>query len=657
MAEKTLKMQVGEYLYPVKVDERGSRLYLSFPYNKKIMSEIKAMRGAKWHGFDEENPRKIWSIENCGRNWFQLDFLCGKNPYERYDKVAPTLLPRTRFNLEKNCELPVGTHQLDMLSNMLTYRQMIIAAEMGTGKSLAAILCMEESGITDWWVIATRSGVLAFNRELTIWQAKVRPSRVMTYEALVKLLAEWPPGLPAPKGIIVDESQRVKNPGAKRSQAVDHLAESMRREHGADNIMVIEMSGSPAPKSPADWWNQCEIACPGFIREGTVDKFKQRLAIIINKENIITGGSYPQLLAWRDDERRCNICGQFKDHLNHDPQKQLMSTDGEPHHDWQPSINEVAHLYQRMKGLVFVKFKKDCLSLPEKQYRVIRLEPSAETLRAAELISESAPTAIQALTLLRELSDGFQYQKKLTRKEKCEVCDGAKIRKQQAEVPGSCPNCPSEGECLNHQPQYEERDAPCDGCKGTGERPVYERTTVEVPCPKEEYLKNLLEEHEDVGRLVVFAGFEGAVDRVTRICRQEGWHVIRVDGRGWKVFDPDGKEVIVDPLTMFQQMQEQYEKVVYVAHPGSGGTAVTLTASPTELYYSNDFNGENRIQSEDRIHRMGMDVNRGATIIDLIHLSTDEKILENVKRKRDLQSMTLGEVKNALSQASKERVL
>ena len=71
---------------------------------------------------------------------------------------------------------------------------------------------------------------------------------------------------------------------------------------------------------------------------------------------------------------------------------------------------------------------------------------------------------------------------------------------------------------------------------------------------------------------------------------------------------------------------------------------LTLTASPTIVYYSNDFNAESRIQSEDRIHRMGMDVNRGATIIDIVHLSSDELVLNNLRNKRKLQSLTLGEM-------------
>jgi hypothetical protein len=55
------------------------------------------------------------------------------------------------------------------------------------------------------------------------------------------------------------------------------------------------------------------------------------------------------------------------------------------------------------------------------------------------------------------------------------------------------------------------------------------------------------------------------------------------------------------------------------------------------------------MQAEDRIHRIGMDKNRGALIIDLIHLPTDQLVLDNLKKKKALQSMTMGELEAAFS--------
>lgn len=69
------------------------------------------------------------------------------------------------------------------------------------------------------------------------------------------------------------------------------------------------------------------------------------------------------------------------------------------------------------------------------------------------------------------------------------------------------------------------------------------------------------------------------------------------------------------------------------------------------VYYSNTNKGEDRSQSEDRIHRPGADINKGCTIYDLIHLPQDLVILNSLKRKRDLESMTMGILKSELEKA------
>ena len=159
----------------------------------------------------------------------------------------------------------------------------------------------------------------------------------------------------------------------------------------------------------------------------------------------------------------------------------------------------------------------------------------------------------------------------------------------------------------------------------------------------------MLGEHEDVGRFIIYAAFTGSIDRVTRVCLQQHWSVIRVDGRGWHWINPDNTAAGAEHLEIFQDQLVKHKRVVFVGHPGSAGIGLTLTASPSIFYYSNSFKAEDRIQSEDRIHRPGMDDNRGATIIDCEHLPTDRYVTDNVRAKRDLQSATLGEIRDALA--------
>ena len=89
---------------------------------------------------------------------------------------------------------------------------------------------------------------------------------------------------------------------------------------------------------------------------------------------------------------------------------------------------------------------------------------------------------------------------------------------------------------------------------------------------------------------------------------------------------------------------EHHQKVAFVAHPASGGLSLNLIESRMAVFWSNDFNPESRSQAEDRIHRMGMDENKGCKIVDIYHLPSDEKVRNILKENRKLELMTMGDV-------------
>jgi hypothetical protein len=78
--------------------------------------------------------------------------------------------------------------------------------------------------------------------------------------------------------------------------------------------------------------------------------------------------------------------------------------------------------------------------------------------------------------------------------------------------------------------RLQKRRTPCPKCTGSGQMKKVKRVTREVPCPKERALRDLLDENEETGRIVIFAGFTGSVDRVCNICRKDDWSVVRCDG-------------------------------------------------------------------------------------------------------------------------------
>jgi hypothetical protein len=87
-----------------------------------------------------------------------------------------------------------------------------------------------------------------------------------------------------------------------------------------------------------------------------------------------------------------------------------------------------------------------------------------------------------------------------------------------------------------------------------------------------------------------------------------------------------------------------HPRVAFDANPESGGMSLTLVEARTAVYWSNSWKPEYRIQSEDRIHRIGMDLNLGCLIVDLIHLPTDERVLDVIRENRKLELMTMGEL-------------
>lgn len=602
---------------PATIERENDRIFfVKAPFELK--NEIKAMQGSRWHGYIPDDGRQVWSVADSCRNNFQLDFMTGGDPYTNWDQ------PLKNFGYTR----PLFEHQKLMSDSCLTYHYQLLAAEMGLGKSLSAIEIMEHSQTTDWWYVSPKGGLAAVEREFDKWSLNFQP-RMMTYDRLRIEIERWEKGQPAPIGVVFDESQRLKTAMAKRTKAAQHLADSIRHEHGWDGY-VIGMSGTPSPKSPVDWWAQCEVIYPGYLKEGSAKAFEWRLGIF--EKQLTDQGEFWKRVSWRDDENKCDKCGEYVDHENHCTDDLFGA--GDKAHDFVPSKNEVAYLHERLKGLALPLAKKDCLDIPDKIYREIILEPTSTLKRVAKALAGSAISAIQGLTWLRELSDGFQYR---------EIQDGEK----------DCPVCKGAGECEQWElnPQTDENEkvlGECEHCGGGGQVPNMVRDTKEIKCPKDNAIRDLLEENEDQGRIVIFTGFQGSNDRVVTICHKQQWNVLKVDGRGWKILRCDGERAPRDlkPLDYWADLSN--ERVAFVAHPASGGVGLTLTESRMAVFYSNDFTPESRAQAEDRIHRPGIDVNRGATIVDLFHLGTDRKVLDILKDNRRLEKLTLGEMQEML---------
>lgn len=80
----------------------------------------------------------------------------------------------------------------------------------------------------------------------------------------------------------------------------------------------------------------------------------------------------------------------------------------------------------------------------------------------------------------------------------------------------------------------------------------------------------------------------------------------------------------------------------FVGNPQTGGMGITLTAANTVIYYSNSYNLEHRLQSEDRAHRIGQKNN--VVYVDLVCQGTvDEKIVKALRAKKQVATQVMGD--------------
>ncbi len=112
-----------------------------------------------------------------------------------------------------------------------------------------------------------------------------------------------------------------------------------------------------------------------------------------------------------------------------------------------------------------------------------------------------------------------------------------------------------------------------------------------------------------------------------------------------------GPGSVVDYYGLTPQDQRQKNKDAFqndskvrffVGTPQTGGYGLTLTAANTVIYYSNGYDLEKRIQSEDRAHRIGQ--KKSVTYVDILAEDTvDEKIVKALRKKINIASKVMGE--------------
>jgi SNF2 family DNA or RNA helicase len=156
---------------------------------------------------------------------------------------------------------------------------------------------------------------------------------------------------------------------------------------------------------------------------------------------------------------------------------------------------------------------------------------------------------------------------------------------------------------------------------------------VSLPNHRVDELLDVIEETD--GKIIIWATYRHDIETI-KLALQKAYGM---DSVGTYYGDTEGDErqrVVAD----FQNPDKPLR--FFIGNPSTGGYGLTLTAANTVVYYSNSFDLEKRLQSEDRAHRIGQTKN--VTYIDLIAPKTvDEKIVQALRDKIDIATQVLGE--------------
>ena len=158
-------------------------------------------------------------------------------------------------------------------------------------------------------------------------------------------------------------------------------------------------------------------------------------------------------------------------------------------------------------------------------------------------------------------------------------------------------------------------------------------TITEIKNNRLKELVNLLEEVE--GKVIIWANYVYDIENIVKV-----------------ISDEFGEDSIVQYYGAIpaEQRQENIKKFqdpdskarFFIGNPQTGGYGITLTCANTVVYYSNGYDLEKRLQSEDRAHRIGQ--NKSVTYVDFIAPKTvDEKIVKALRSKMNIANTIMDE--------------
>lgn len=341
--------------------------------------------------------------------------------------------------------------------------------------------------------------------------------------------------------MIVDESQRIKNPAAKRTKRVIQL--------GQEAVSRRISSGTLVSNSPMDLFSQYDFLSPGLLGTTSYRAFVAEYADLLPPDHpllrSIGGRGTPQVVR-KDEQGR-------------------------------PVYRNLDKLSALMKPHTYRVTKAECLDLPAKIYQTHWFELEASQQRIYQQLKEQLRfehpdgtdtfTALTIINKLRQVTSGFILR---------------------------------------------------DG----------EPTELAACAPRMQALEELVNDCQ--GSVIIWASFREELRQIAQRLRHHG--VVEYHG-GTSSGD---RERAVDE---FQRGNAK----IFIGNPAAAGTGLTLHAAETVIYYSSSYSLEQRLQSEDRAHRIG--TKKPVVYIDLVATNTiDERIAAALQSKTFVAQSILSEL-------------
>ena len=158
-------------------------------------------------------------------------------------------------------------------------------------------------------------------------------------------------------------------------------------------------------------------------------------------------------------------------------------------------------------------------------------------------------------------------------------------------------------------------------------------TEINIPTNRVAEMMSVIEETSD--KVIIWANYRHDIEAIKlALSKEYGMNAV-----GTYYGDTDDEE----RRRVVREFQDPDSELrFFVGNPRTGGYGLTLTAASTVVYFSNNFDLEVRLQSEDRAHRIGQ--TKSVTYVDLMVPGTvDEKIVKALRSKIDIANEVLGE--------------